>query len=94
MSQEGHTVRTEFMPEVKDYADGSFRIELNPYYPSLPILHDGVLGLEFRHKMSVKDADDFARLFHEKIKSITFTKLTGAGKREPVKPIARGSSRT
>lgn len=88
MAEEGHTDATEFLPEVQDREDGTFCITLNPYYPSLPILEDGLIGLEFRDKVSMKEADDFAKLFHKMIKSISYTTMKDAGKRERVKRMA------
>jgi hypothetical protein len=92
MTEEGHTDVTDFLPEIHDREDGTFWITLNPYYASLPILENGFIGFEFRHKMSMTEAHEFVKLFHEKIKSISYTKLTGVGKREPVKPLVKKQS--
>ena len=78
---EGHTDVTDCLFEVKDRSDGTFWIMVNPYKPGLPILENGFIGFEFREKMTMKEADDFARLLHEKIKSVSYTHLMGVGRR-------------
>jgi hypothetical protein len=62
--------------ETKDYSDGTFWIYTNIEKPGLPTIGKGsFIGFHFRKKMTMKEADDFARLLREKIGGVSLTKF-------------------
>jgi hypothetical protein len=68
-----HTDSAENRWEVKEGADGTPWIIMHPYEPSPPIFQNSFIGFEFKHKTSLSDAEEFARLLNEKLGGVLVT---------------------
>jgi hypothetical protein len=62
-----HTKHAGCVFEVKDRPDGTFWLTLSIDGPGIGIRGNGFIGLEFRRKLTMREADDFAAMLNREI---------------------------
>jgi hypothetical protein len=61
---------------VKEAADGTPWIMVEFYQPGIPALGDGFLGLSFREKVPMKDAERVARELSDTFEGMSYTSFS------------------
>jgi hypothetical protein len=68
--------KTDFSPctfTVKEFDDGTPWIMVEFYKPGIPALENGFIGLRFRERVAIEDAQKAAELLHNQFEGISHT---------------------
>lgn len=75
MSPQGNTERADYRFVVKEFADGTPWIVLEPMRGDLSVLGNGFLGLDLVKGTDLKKAHEVADFLNEAIHSVSYTRL-------------------
>jgi len=74
--------QADYLFAVKEHADGTPWIMLEPRGKQLPVLAAGFLGFDLRPGTSYEQAREVAACLNEHIETVSFTDLSNARRRE------------
>ncbi len=77
MGEIADTERAKYVFCVKEFADGTPWVVLEPRRSNLAILGDGFLGLELAQGTELKKAEEIADYLNEHIESVSYTGFFG-----------------